>query len=258
MDLYVNQEANVQTSGWWQWAVWLEGPSNELDQVASVDYVLHPTFREPVQQRANRAENFRLDASGWGEFMIHIHIHLRDGQVVKQEHWLSLIDELGQHALEKEAAMIQAPAKDEAVAFETVPAGFDSEPLRTRLFLSCSLADQHLADEVGKQLDEEAIDFVLADDYGINLPLQKAMQLSDDPIAGAVFFVSDVRSPHLRDELGALPGHVPVVPVLIGDATKAPAALADMEPVRVGSMPLEETAREIARALRDHFRGSAR
>jgi transcription initiation factor IIF auxiliary subunit len=28
----------------WNWSVWIDGPDAELDQVESVEWVLHPTF----------------------------------------------------------------------------------------------------------------------------------------------------------------------------------------------------------------------
>ncbi|HRJ50273.1 MAG TPA: hypothetical protein PKU91_07055, partial [Phycisphaerales bacterium] len=77
-------------SSWWNWSVWVEGPSKALDEVESVTYTLHPTFNNPVHTVRTRSDSFRLRASGWGEFMIEVEVRMKDGAVHTMEHWLTL------------------------------------------------------------------------------------------------------------------------------------------------------------------------
>lgn len=73
----------------WKWSVFLEDDdSGEMDNVASVQYILHPTFRNPIQLRENRKNKFALKATGWGTFVIKAFVNMKDGQRIKLEHEL--------------------------------------------------------------------------------------------------------------------------------------------------------------------------
>lgn len=76
--------------GYWNWALWIEGAEADLDQVKEVHYFLHRTFPEPHRIRRNRADRFELKSAGWGEFILNIEIHMKDGSVEHHEHWLEL------------------------------------------------------------------------------------------------------------------------------------------------------------------------
>src|SRR5438105_138292 len=76
-------------SAWWEWAVWIDAPKAELQQVQYVVYTLHPTFNHPVQVIKDRATKFRLKSSGWGEFEVKAALH-RKTDVVTLSHWLEL------------------------------------------------------------------------------------------------------------------------------------------------------------------------
>lgn len=75
----------------WKWSVFLEDDaSGEIDKVKSVQYILHPTFKNPIQLRENRENKFALNASGWGTFMIKAFVNMEDGERIKLEHELEL------------------------------------------------------------------------------------------------------------------------------------------------------------------------
>ena len=40
--------------------VWIDDDERELDQIAFVEYELHPTFSNPVRKSANRRNNFSI------------------------------------------------------------------------------------------------------------------------------------------------------------------------------------------------------
>ena len=75
----------------WEWSVWLEGPSQELDSVKVVRYVLHPTFHNPVRDIEDRSTKFRLDTSGWGTFTINARVTFKDGHQLQLKHDLVLL-----------------------------------------------------------------------------------------------------------------------------------------------------------------------
>lgn len=74
----------------WDWEIRLEGPSEVLDAVERVEYVLHETFPNPVRVRDNRDDGFSLESNGWGEFDVGIKVHFKDGGVEKLRHPLRL------------------------------------------------------------------------------------------------------------------------------------------------------------------------
>ena len=39
MNLQIRQSVTPYTQGWWEWAVWLDGPEDELDAVKYVEYI---------------------------------------------------------------------------------------------------------------------------------------------------------------------------------------------------------------------------
>jgi hypothetical protein len=90
MTLNIAQSCEQVDQGWWNWSVWLDGPSEELDNVESVTYLLHSTFPNPVREIVDRDNAFRLDARGWGEFMIRATVLFRDGATRQLSHWLVL------------------------------------------------------------------------------------------------------------------------------------------------------------------------
>lgn len=73
MALSIQQETTYEGKHRWHWAVRLDGPPEELDGVEYVDYVLHPTFFDPVRRVEERQTNFRLDSYSWGAFTVYGH-----------------------------------------------------------------------------------------------------------------------------------------------------------------------------------------
>ena len=68
---YLNNEV-------WEWTVFIETDRETLSQIEYVEYILHPTFPEPVQQVFNRDTKFALTAKGWGTFEIKIRVVFKD------------------------------------------------------------------------------------------------------------------------------------------------------------------------------------
>lgn len=73
----------------WSWKVWLEGPDKEIENVKSVRYFLHPTFRNPIVLIEKKENNFRLSGSGWGEFNIRAEVNTLSNEIILLNHWLT-------------------------------------------------------------------------------------------------------------------------------------------------------------------------
>ena len=216
MSIRVEQAATRRGQDSWDWSVWLEGSDEALDQVETAEYVLHPTFPNPVQEVSNRANNFRLNARGWGEFMIHVNIHLKDGETVKYDHWLKLRDDT-----------YQAPTKEADFSF-------DLSATHRRVYLSCSLADIELAKRIDEVLGQYNFNMLMSDDFDPNLTLERAISLEREPIDGAIFLITDFWSPYLPQEAQAMRDNsIPILPILVGPEAKLPREFADLLPIHV-------------------------
>jgi transcription initiation factor IIF auxiliary subunit len=86
----IQQDQRYEGDDWWAWSVWLDGPAEDLDRVASVEYTLHHTFRDPVRVVKTRRNQFKLATEGWGVFPIYAQVSLKDGKVVRLKHQLKL------------------------------------------------------------------------------------------------------------------------------------------------------------------------
>ena len=75
----------------WDWDAFIDdGGTGELKEVAYVEYVLHPTFRNPIRRVAQPQDNFRLQTNGWGVFELKAFIYKKDGQKEKLVHEIQL------------------------------------------------------------------------------------------------------------------------------------------------------------------------
>ena len=86
--MHVEQTAQQVTDSLWKWSVWLEGTDAELDDVVRVVYHLHSSFPNPIVEKSDRANAFRLNASGWGTFVIRLEVMHKDGHVEAMRHRL--------------------------------------------------------------------------------------------------------------------------------------------------------------------------
>ncbi len=89
-NLRIAQSEHFEGDDWWSWAVWLDGPTEELDAVDRVEYTLHPSFKHPVRDSTDRAGNFKLETAGWGVFPIHARVICKDGTEQRLRHELTL------------------------------------------------------------------------------------------------------------------------------------------------------------------------
>ena len=86
----IQQWEKYEGEDWWEWAVWVEGRDDALDQIDFVEWTLHPTFPNPIRKIYDRASNFRLETGGWGVFQIVARVQMKDGKQTKLHHYLKL------------------------------------------------------------------------------------------------------------------------------------------------------------------------
>lgn len=87
-DNYARPE-EPEGSDYFEWIVFMDEPSEVLEQIDMVEYRLHETFPEPIRVRTNSEENFALRSAGWGVFRIYITVHLKDGREAHESYDLS-------------------------------------------------------------------------------------------------------------------------------------------------------------------------
>lgn len=228
MDLQLVQEAQEKEPGWWQWSIWLDGPAEELDQVERVEYILHSTFREPVQTVTDRATNFRLNAGGWGEFMIYAHVYLEDGHVEKHEHWLTLRDAPPRARRRRSSPGAGGGTRRRRAVSE------EAQPV----YLSYSVADSPFAGELAEALRTQGVTVVTDEDISIESPAVKAISsTTEEPsaVAGAVVVVSDARSGYMveRDVRRIQRQDIPVYLVLVGPDAHVPGDLDELPQIHL-------------------------
>ncbi len=202
--------AKPQGAQWWNWAVWLEGSPEVLDQVRSVRYALHPSFPNPVQTVTERSSNFRLEAQGWGEFAIGATVTMSDGADIPLERWLTL----------------GAPGGD------SPEAGAQARP---RLFISYSGLDRPLIAPLMERLKSHGIEVTSSDTIppleSVARSVGEAVQKAD---VVAVVTHGELRGWAEEEISFAAERGKPIIPIVVGGGT-APRALADFAAVALGS-----------------------
>lgn len=86
MAITIKQDCDYKDDDWWDWSVWIEGSDKEMDNIKSVEYTLHSTFPSPVRKITDRASNFRLTTTGWGNFTLYAKVLHTDGSHTLLEH----------------------------------------------------------------------------------------------------------------------------------------------------------------------------
>jgi len=193
----------------WTWSVWLEGEDHELDQIKSVEYILHPTFRNPNRTITDRNSSFRLDSNGWGEFMIHAKITTVHDTSFNIDHWLRLSEE-----------------GEEAAPTRAAPTKTDKRP--RRVYLSFGNDDLYLARKVIKLLQEQGVEVTTGNDIPAGESIGRAIQSSIGHADSVIALVSGESSQWVNTEIEeANKQGKNLIPFILGDSTTLPLALQD-------------------------------
>jgi hypothetical protein len=209
MSLDIQQTAGAGKDGRWNWSVWIDGPDAELDQVGTVEWVLHPTFPVPIVRVNERQSKFRLDSSGWSEFEINAHLTTTDGRYQHLKHWLRL-GEPGDAPAEKPAR--KKPA----------------------IFVSASLADAHWEDAVREALGRRGVEVLTANDIPAGMPVDAAISSTLDKADSVIGIFSAKSGAWTEREVNqAIEQGVSVVPLAVGPYASIPDGLSHIQTARV-------------------------
>jgi len=151
--LRIQNDSRLLAENFWEWSVWIEGPDDEVREVVSVTYYLHPTFPTPVRVVRDRATNFRLTTMGWGEFTISADARLEGGQVVRIERWIELQDEQGRRQTDPKGAAGRRPT----------------------VFVSHSVVDTGFVQNLREALDRQGVEVTTADSFDADNYLSSAL-----------------------------------------------------------------------------------
>jgi hypothetical protein len=87
---YARPLSSVQGRNYYEWRVFVDEPPQVLNQIAEVQYLLHPTFPNPLLVRSNPEDRFALESSGWGQFTIQITIRFKNHSTATTRYYLDL------------------------------------------------------------------------------------------------------------------------------------------------------------------------
>ena len=240
MNLEVKQNVMPHDKGWWDWSVWLDGSTEDLDEIKYVEYVLHPTFPKPMRKVSNRDSNFRLDERSWGEFNIKIRVHTDDGDddMIVLEHWLEL-DEL-------------APTKEAlTIGYRSVSRTME----KPRLYLSSAVVDIEFAYQLKDALQDDGVEVLLKQDMDYEQSLESLLETQRRSIQGGIFVVSDVRNPWLVRDYWTLSEHkISSLVVQIGEPRDLPDEMENLPRFQIKDVSeMRYVAANIAQRVRDRL-----
>jgi transcription initiation factor IIF auxiliary subunit len=87
--LAVKNTSSYTGAGRWDWTIFIEADPDTLRQIECVEYVLHPTFPDPVRKVCNQPNTkFAHSTNGWGTFTVKVNIQYKDGRVEALQHRL--------------------------------------------------------------------------------------------------------------------------------------------------------------------------
>lgn len=85
---YAKATSTLQGRTYYNWRVFVDEPNEVLARIAEVQYLLHPTFPNPLQVRTNPNDKFAVDGTGWGQFLIQITIKYKDHSTETTSYYL--------------------------------------------------------------------------------------------------------------------------------------------------------------------------
>jgi len=73
---------------YYKWRIFVDEDKTILNCINEVQYMLHPTFQNPLQIRRNPGDKFAVEMSGWGVFLIDITVKLNNGEALNTNYTL--------------------------------------------------------------------------------------------------------------------------------------------------------------------------
>ena len=83
----VKNTSSYAGAGRWDWTIFIDADPATLRQIECVEYILHPTFPNPVRQVCRQPQTkFAYSTNGWGTFTVKVNVRYRDGRVETLDH----------------------------------------------------------------------------------------------------------------------------------------------------------------------------
>jgi transcription initiation factor IIF auxiliary subunit len=85
--LKLRNKWNYKGDDRWKWEAFLDDEgSGELNEVEFVEYILHPTFPDPIRRVSDRNGGFPVKSEGWGQFDLKAFAMMKDGSKKSLNH----------------------------------------------------------------------------------------------------------------------------------------------------------------------------
>lgn len=231
-NLNLVNDSNYRGNQNWSWNVWLEGPEEEINNVESVTYHLHPTFSNPVHRVTNKSSKFKLSGMGWGEFKIKAEVALADRATMTFNHWLK---------------------------FDTMEKDKARQSVKGTIFLSHSNVDGPVANRLAAKLITKGYRVTASAMMELSAgadwqnEISKNIELADFNVvlisSGISEYIGTVISSLLSTDKAI---REKIFPVLLGSA-EVPELISDIQILRIGSMNELDT---VVEEIEDLFKGS--
>ena len=204
-----------QGNDWWNWSIWIEAPAMVLAQIEYVEYKLHPTFPNPVEKRTNADDKFRLEAEGWGEFLIELEIKQKSGGKIKKMHWLNL------EYPASSPTTLRSAAKQETQKSPTV-------------FLSAGITDLRMGNALGEALENKGVTVLKPDDLPAGVPWEVAIGGMIKAADLFVVLISGGLTSWTKREIEAAKSRkLRILPVVIGSDTALPEEMEGLQKINL-------------------------
>lgn len=189
MSYRIIQDADYVGADYWSWSACIDATPDELDQVESVVWILHPTFEPSRVENRSRQTGFKLTTSGWGTFLLRAELHLRGGELRSLSHMLRLNypndEEAMSSAVSNVSATRSAPTKR----------------VGPKVFLSYASEDESHAQQVRSSVERMGGVVVDARSIRPDLPIDAAIRKLIRESDGVVSLLrSDYASPSVIQE----------------------------------------------------------
>jgi|SRR5581483_298464 len=90
---YCRYSRNKHDRDLFAFCLFIEGGSNVMEDIAKVEYTLHPSFPDPVRVSTERGHSFKMESEAWGEFTTYVRVFHSGGEVARLRHPLKLARE---------------------------------------------------------------------------------------------------------------------------------------------------------------------
>lgn len=173
MTYTIAQDEKYAGNDHWDWSVWLEGPEDELDKVRMVTWILHPTFTPSRVAIRDRSRGFRLDAGGWGTFLLHAELRRKGtSNPLMLSHMLKLSSPDAARSRPKDCPVDSAQGKP------------------PRVFLSFSSEDSEPAKLFQQVAEQRGLEVTHANDLPADVPMEAALRKAIRESDAVVSFTS--------------------------------------------------------------------